>query len=129
MIAVASPAVRVGEAIEMKNTNVANASVDCFFHDRHDIVAVFDYNVTLIRETQLIKWEFGIACLFFIASLYLDACISGEWFGSVCSLDFFPGGSPFILLVLLRFVSVLSYYHDTAFSRNPYCCHNQWRSS
>ena len=70
MIAVASPAVRVGEAIEMGNANVESC-VNCFFHDRHDIVAIFDHNITLLREKQIAEWEHVIGGLCLNAGLFL----------------------------------------------------------
>ena len=75
MIAVASPA--VGEAIEMGNGDV-ESFVNCFFHDRHDIVAVFDYNITFIRETQLIELEYSIGYLCFCACLILMLVFLGN---------------------------------------------------
>jgi hypothetical protein len=68
LVAIAKPT--TDEAFEMQDTKVASF-VDCFFRERDDIVAVFDYNFTLLRKFQLTQCEFAVGFFFLMASFFL----------------------------------------------------------
>jgi hypothetical protein len=50
----------------MRNTHVESSDVDCFFRDRDDIVAIFDYNFLSLRNNELNECQGGFGILCFI---------------------------------------------------------------
>jgi hypothetical protein len=57
---------RRGIQIDMRNTHVESSDVACFFRDRDDIVAIFDYNFLSLRNNELNECQGGFGILCFI---------------------------------------------------------------